>query len=118
MSQLVVFNVEWLYIMPCTCNLSFDILYWMIQNTATDKVNQTIFVHAWLIIGKKFWMFSDKAYYIEVLDYRWFEATKSIGRDYKFITWNLAAVAVQTYIRRITQAITFVERVACVYQQT
>ena len=60
-------------------------------------------------------MFSDKAYYIEVLDYRWFEAAKSIGRDYKFITRNLAAVAVQTYIRRITQAITFVERVACVY---
>ena len=40
----------------------------------------------------------------------------TVGGDYEFVTTDASAVTVQTYIRRIAQAITPVERVACIYQ--
>ena len=40
----------------------------------------------------------------------------TIGGDDELVTTDASTVTVQTYIRRIAQAITPVERIACIYQ--
>lgn len=50
------------------------------------------------------------------LDLWWLETAVLVGHDNELVTSNSLTIIVQTYIRRIAQAITFVKRVACVLQ--
>ena len=61
-------------------------------------------------------MFLDKTDDIVVSINRRLETAETVGCDEKLISMNTLAVAVQTYIRRVAQAIPPVERIACIYQ--
>ena len=61
-------------------------------------------------------MFLDEADDIVVPLCRRLEAALTIGGDDELVTTDASTVTVQTYIRRIAQAITPVERIACIYQ--
>ena len=61
-------------------------------------------------------MLFDEAYDIVVL-MRWrLEAALAIGSNDELVTVYASASTVQTYIRRVAQAIPPVERIACIYQ--
>ena len=61
-------------------------------------------------------MFLDKADDVVVLMRRWLEAALTVGCDDELVTMNASASAVQTYIRRVAQAIPPIKRIACIYQ--
>ena len=49
-------------------------------------------------------------------DLWWLETAVLVGHDNELVTSNSLTIIVQTYIRRIALAVTFVKRVACVLQ--
>ena len=53
---------------------------------------------------------------IVVLLCRRLETALAVGGDDELVTVDASAVTAQTYIRRVAQAITPVERIACIYQ--
>ena len=61
-------------------------------------------------------MLFDKTNDVVVLVRRRLEAALAIGSNDELVTVYASASTVQTYIRRVAQAIPPVERIACIYQ--
>lgn len=97
-------------------NLLFPFLDRIIQKSVADKVDESVLIHASRVVREHFWMLLDEADDVVILPRRRLETAKAIGSDNELVTTYTSALAVQPYIRRIAQAVTSVQRVACVYQ--
>ena len=62
-------------------------------------------------------MLFDKAYHIIVFLFWWLKTTLAIACYNKLVTPHSLSMTVHLYIRRIAQAISFVQQIACVHQQ-
>ena len=58
----------------------------------------------------------DEADDVVVLLCRRLETALAVGCNDELVTVDASAVTAQTHIRRVAQAITLVERIACIYQ--
>lgn len=96
--------------------LRFPVFYRVVELSIAHEADKSVLIHARSVIGKHLWVFLDEA--DDVVDplCRWLKAALTIGGDNELVTTDASAVTVQTYIRRIAQAITPVEHVACIYQ--
>ena len=96
--------------------LCFPVFYWVIEKSVTHKIDKSVLIHAWGVIGKHLWVFLDEADDIIILLCWRLKTALTIGCNNEVVASDASAVTVKTQIRRIAQAITPVERVACIYQ--
>ena len=62
-------------------------------------------------------MFLDEGNDIVILAFGRLETTEAVGRDDELVSSHTPPVAVNAHIRRIAQAVTAVQPIACVHQQ-
>ena len=62
-------------------------------------------------------MLLDETYHIVVLLLWWLKTTLAIACDNELVASHSLPMTVHLYIRRIAQAISFVQLIACVHQQ-
>ena len=62
-------------------------------------------------------MLFDKAYHIIVFLFWWLKTALAIACDNKLVASHSLPLTVKSHIRWIAQAISFIQLIACVYQQ-
>ena len=87
-----------------------------IQQAVAYQVDQTIGRHPHFVVFEQLGMLLDETDDVEVLLLRWLEATGTVGRNKELVASHTAAITSDADIRRIANAITFVQLIAGILQ--
>ena len=116
LGKVILADVKCVMVLLRVDNLRFPFFHRLIEKSVADKVDKSVLIHSWSIIGKEVWMLLDEADHIVVPLNRWLETAQAISCNDELVTWDFMTVVVQSHIRGIAQAVTLVMRVACIYQ--
>ena len=116
MLSMIVLHIKRLSISDGVKGSLFCLFHRHIEQPLANFVNESRLLDTLLVFGKEFRMLPNEGGDGVELDCRWLETAVATGADKVFVSTDSASVTVQTHICRIAQAITLVERVACVFQ--
>ena len=112
----VVINIEGLDVSFGLDDIAHIVFYWLVQQSVADKVHEVVGIHSCLVLREELGVFGDEGDDVVHLLLWRLEAALAVLRDNELVSFHTAAFAVQPHIRRIAQAITSVEVIACVSQ--
>ena len=116
LKDAVILYVKGLRVMMWLYDVTHIVIYWIVEKTIADEVDEMMRINACMILLEIVWMLSDERNDIVNLLLWRLEATFSVCRHDELVAFYPCPIAVQTHIRGIAQAITSVKVIACVLQ--